>query len=509
MAKLVTVVRDRIPRAFGLDPIRDVRMPRPPGRFSAQRPPESVSPPAPTRYAGKPRGSRVFKRLPLRLRSAAYALRGGFLIRPLVIAIALGLCGAVLSSVEEATPVAAAWVPATLFPSHEDPLVAQAILSVIATSIMTVVSIVFAILLMTLTLASMQFSPRILISFVRDGGTQWTLGLFLGTFCYCVAALPAARSMPRPFAPVVTVLGAMLLALMCVGWLLYFIHHISQAISVNHIVDRIARETEEVIAELMPYPRPGYYAPAPAGSVPDEPEFPILNEISGYVRFIDIGQLVRSARMYHLRVRVTRKVGQFVPAGVPLLMVSRRSRLEHDRVVELTAAIDIGPMRTLQQDIEFGVIQIVDIALRAISPAVNDPSTAISCIDQLTRILIRWLSRRPPDSLLFDPPHVLRVVLPSIDLGGLLDTAIEQIRAYATTDAAVSLRLLRLLGDVAVTVESDELRRHIIERGARVVEGCRGRLPPHDIARLEQRLAVLEGHGDKADTAGQAPTRSG
>src|SRR5271168_2048139 len=186
------------------------------------------------------------KRLPLRLRSAVYGLRGGFLVRPLVIAVLLGLCGAVLSSAEEAEPELSAWVPTTLFPSHHDAQVAQVILSVIATSIMTVVSIVFAILLMTLTLASMQFSPRILISFVRDRGTQWTLGIFLGTFSYCLAALPAARSMPHPFSPVVTVLGAMLLALVCVGWLLFFIHHISRAISVNHIVDRIASETEAI-----------------------------------------------------------------------------------------------------------------------------------------------------------------------------------------------------------------------------------------------------------------------
>jgi uncharacterized membrane protein len=96
---------------------------------------------------------------------------------------------------------------------------------------------------MTLTLASMQFSPRIIVSFSRDRVTQWTLGIFLGTFSYCMAALPAARSLPHPFAPVATVLGAMALAIVCVGLLLFFIHHISQAISVNHIVDRIAEET--------------------------------------------------------------------------------------------------------------------------------------------------------------------------------------------------------------------------------------------------------------------------
>ena len=183
-----------------------------------------------------------------------YNLRGGFLIRPLTIALALGCAGAFLSWLEEEFPVASAWVPTVLFPSHADPQVAQVILAGIAASIMTVVSIVFAILLMTLTLASMQFSPRIIVSFSRDRVTQWTLGIFLGTFSYCMAALPAAHSLPHPFAPVATVLGAMLLALACVGLLLFFIHHISQAISVNHIVDRIAAETEAMIDELMPWP---------------------------------------------------------------------------------------------------------------------------------------------------------------------------------------------------------------------------------------------------------------
>ena len=98
----------------------------------------------------------------------------------------------------------------------------------------------------------MQFSPRILVSFIKDRVIKWTLGIFLGTFAYCMAALPAARFLPQPFAPVATVTGAMFLALICVAWLIFFIHHISQAISVNHIVDRIARDTEDVIDDIMP-----------------------------------------------------------------------------------------------------------------------------------------------------------------------------------------------------------------------------------------------------------------
>jgi uncharacterized membrane protein len=433
----------------------------------------------------------MHRNLSLMFRAIAYGLRGGFLIRPFVIALVLGAAGGVLSSLEEQLPSIGAWVPATLFPSRQDPQVAQVILSAIATSIMTVVSIVFAILLMTLTLASTQFSPRILISFVRDRGTQWTLGVFLGTFSYCMAALPAARSLPVPFVPAATVTGAMLLALVSVGWLIFFIHHISQAISVNHIVDRIARETELVIDELMPRPR-GRVEPMSRPSPRAADDSPILNRNSGYVRFVDIGRLLDLAKSWRVHIRVERGVGQFVPAGVPLVLVSHEDRIDPLRAAELLGAFDIGPTRTLQQDAEFGVIQIVDIALRAISPAVNDPSTAISCIDQLSRILIRWLGRVPPPSVLYDPPHVPRVMVPWISIDGMLDTAFEQIRHYAASDAAVSLRLLRAIGDIAGTLRQDDVRNRLLERARRVVDGCGGRLDSIDAERLRQRLTMIE-----------------
>ena len=328
-----------------------------------------------------------------------YNLRGGFLIRPLTIALVLGSAGALLSFLEEEFPATSSWVPKVLFPSHADPQVAQVILGGIAASIMTVVSIVFAILLMTLTLASMQFSPRIIVSFSRDRVTQWTLGIFLGTFSYCMAALPAAHSFPRPFAPVATVLGAMILAICCVGLLLFFIHHISEAISASHIVDRIAEETEGIINDLMPRPHhpDDRYSATPFP--PSPTDVAVLSIQSGYIRFVDKKRLVAAAKHYHVSVRVLRRVGHFVPAGVPLAIVSKGNRLAPEGTVELLAAFDIGPTRTLQQDVEFGVLQIVDVALRAISPAVNDPTTAINCVDQLSRILIRFASREPPGRL--------------------------------------------------------------------------------------------------------------
>ena len=368
------------------------------------------------------------ERFYLRLRAALYSLRGGFLIRPFVIALVYGAVGAFLSAAEEATPALNGWIPHILFPAYQDPQVALTILSSIASSIMTVVSIVFAILLMTLTLASTQFSPRILVSFVKDKATQWTLGVFLGTFSYCMAALPAVRSLPEPFVPVLTVLIAMLLALLCVGWLIFFI---------NHIVDRIARESEVVIDELMPHPKGAYERAFSGPPLREGRERVLTSRKSGYIRFVDVPFLVDCAKSFGVQIVVERRVGQFVPAGAPLMSVVDAGRVTPDRAERLLTAIDIGPARTMQQDVEFGVIQIVDIALRAISPAVNDPTTAINCIDQLVRIVIAFASRAPPESFMHGPPHVLRLAMPWIGYEGLLDTAFEQIRRYARGDSAV------------------------------------------------------------------------
>jgi uncharacterized membrane protein len=431
------------------------------------------------------------ERFALALRRAMYNLRGGFLVRPLTIALALGLAGAALSWMEEQVPGISSWVPKVLFPSHADPQVAQVLLGGIAASIMTVVSIVFAILLMTLTLASMQFSPRIILSFTRDRVTQWTLGIFLGTFSYCMAALPAARSVPKPFAPVATVVGAMLLAVACVCWLLFFIHHIAQAISVNGIVDKIASETEAMIDETMPWPRRKDRLDR------DDPlhEYSfgttILNDGSGYIRFIDTRRLVTVAKSYRVRIHVLRRVGHFVPSGVPLLTVYKAERLPPEGIAALRGAFDLGPFRTLQQDVEFGVLQIVDIALKAISPAVNDPSTAISCVDQLSRILIRFASREPPESLLYDPPGVFRVGIAWIGFEKLLDSAFEQIRMYSKNDVAVSLRMMRALGDIATTSDAD-FRQILLQRGKRIVSGCAEHLREEELEEVRRRLSVLE-----------------
>jgi uncharacterized membrane protein len=283
----------------------------------------------------------------------------------------------------------------------------------------------------------------------------------------------------------------MVLALVCVGWLIYFINHISQSISVNHIVDRIARETELVIEELMPDPR-GPFPLTDRDGAPPAQDGTILSRRSGYIRYVDINRLVALAQAYRVYVHLERRVGQFVPAGVPLARVSKVERVSGEHASHFIAAFDMGPTRTMQQDVEFGIIQIVDIALRAMSPAVNDPSTAISCVDQLSRIMILWISRRPPPSHYFGPPHVLRLFVPWISFDGLLDAAFEQIRHYGAADIAVSLRLLRAFSDIANATQLTDIRAMLLTRAQRVASGCGGHLPKDDLIKLNQRLVALE-----------------
>jgi uncharacterized membrane protein len=284
----------------------------------------------------------------------------------------------------------------------------------------------------------------------------------------------------------------MILAFACVCLLLFFIHHISQAISVNHIVDRIATETEAIIDDLMPWPQryPRIGGPYPLDRSTWRPA--AVNATSGYIRYVDRARLLNLAKTYHVQVHVLRRVGHFVPAGTPLLLASKPERLTEEVSKEFRAVFDIGPSRTLQQDVEFGILQMVDIALRAISPAVNDPTSAISCIDQLSRIMIRFASRDPVEPLAFDPPGVVRVSIPWIGFEGLLNSAFEQIRLYAKGDVAVSLRLLRALTDVASTTQNVDYQRALVETGKRVVAGCTERLTENELKDLRLREKALE-----------------
>lgn len=413
-----------------------------------------------------------------RLRQLGYDLASGLLFRPAMFIASLTALAVALPLVEtRVAPAASAWLAT-------EPASAQVLLGTLAGSMMTVVSVVYSILLVALSLASIQFSTRVLAGMMRSRVSQNTLGLFGGTFVYCMVLLRSVHVDPTPAVPGVALTLALVLALASLGGLVYFIHHIVQGIQANHLVDRIALETEGVIdAVFPPSDRPSDApSPSPEPAPPPVPDdaVPVRAARSGYIQLVDLAglqaQIPAGGRLW-----IARPMGAFVSRGLPLAYASGWQPDEHT----VRAAFDIGPVRTMQEDVEFGFRQIVDIALKAISPAVNDPSTAATCIDHLGRLLIRLAGRRAPPAVLGG------LIVPRTAPGELADLAFEQLRQYGRTDMAVALRLLRTLADVA-SVTRDRAMLDRLALHARLIEAAaRSGFAPEDCDELERRSALV------------------
>ena len=318
------------------------------------------------------------------MQQVVHDLRASLLLRPAGIASILATASVVLVEIDERRGGMA-----LLGAIADEPGSAQVVLSVIAGSVMAVVSIVFSVLVMALSLASMQFSPRILSGFLRDPISQNALGIFAGTFLYSLLALRGVRTSP-PFVPSLALLGAIALALLSIGALIYFIDHIAREIQVNHLVAHIARDAAMTIEVEMPE-GPGVDEPVPPPIGDDVVE--VLAETSGYVQLVDIPGLAALARKRKLRIDIALLPGDFVPAGGTLARLSPAANAT-EALEACARAFDLGPVRTLQQDVGFGLRMIVDIGLKAISPAINDPSTCSTCIDHLRALLRKIAGRR-------------------------------------------------------------------------------------------------------------------
>lgn len=469
----------------------------------------------------------MIQRIPFILRQMLYDLRSGLLLRPGLITAALAALATALGLLDDHPMVREFAIRHLPGAFTGEPGAAQTLLATIAGSMMTVVSIVYSILVMMLTLASMQFSPRVVAALLRDTRSQNTLGIFIGTFTYCLLVLRSVRADP-PFVPVLSVTGALALALLCLGTLIYFIHHIGLNIQANHLVDRVATETEAVIDQLFPdVLQPGEIQQGDqALPTPPLDAVPVASLHSGYIQIIDRTALLSIAAQHRVSLYLQKGVGEFTIEQNPLLFVHPPERATALVVQACQGTFDIGPIRTMQDDVEFGVRQIVDIALKAISPAVNDPSTAATCIDHLGRLLCRLARRRiapavvriapdlpaqPTDSALEQEAHATTppdaakgevVVFRRACFRTLLDLSLNQIRQYGRSDMAVALRLTRMLTEVASVVSAPDILSRILQH-ARLIEAEARRVHlPADCDELLIRLKSLEQHieGEKPQT---------
>jgi uncharacterized membrane protein len=336
---------------------------------------------------------------------------------------------------------------------------ARELLQVIASSMITVASLTFSLTLVAFSQASAQFGPRLLRNFMRDTGNQVVLGTFIATFVYSLLTLRAVHSEApgmTVFVPFLAVSTAFILALASLGVLIYFIHHVSQSIYAPNVIASVADDLMGALQRLFPQEEDPHEGSAPPETVPEPPAEAarLTTRHSGYVQGIDYGRLTALAAAHDVQLTVTHRPGQFVIRGGDLARVWPPERAEAGLLAELRRAFVVGAQRVAPQDVEFAIDQLVEVAVRALSPAINDPFTAMNCIDWLGVGLARLAEKRIPPPYFRDAAGARRVFLQHpITFAGATDAAFNQIRQQVGSQVAVRLRLLEVLAVIAAHTE--------------------------------------------------------
>lgn len=377
---------------------------------------------------------------------------------------------------------------------------AQAFLITVAGSIITVAATSFSITIAVLALASAQFGPRLIRNFIRDVGNQIVLGTFLATFVYCLVVLRVVRGGEDEFVPYLSIAVASVLTLASLGVLIYFIAHISHTIQVMNIVARIGDDLLTTITRLYPEEiegsqHEGFAQAAEADALFAGPLRPVAARRSGYVRAIDYSRLLEIAESRGMRIQVPLRAGQFVSRGAAFAeVVIDDGSLPDDKALAqaIAASFDISVSRGSDQDIEYHIDQLVEIACRALSPAINDPFTAMACIDRLGAGLRYLVRREMPTAFLRDRAGVLRVVVKTETFPGSLDAAFNLIRQYGHQSVPVALRLIENLAIIA-EYTADPYELEAIKRHADMVRHSAASLmsEPADLEALEERYQLV------------------
>jgi uncharacterized membrane protein len=354
---------------------------------------------------------------------------------------------------------------------------AREVLSSVASSTIGIAATAFSITIVALQLAASNFGPRLLRNFMQDTGNQIVLGTFIGTFIYALLVLRTIRGDGDDydsFVPQLAVTVGLLLAIASIGVLIYFIHHASSIIQVSHVIWETSADLDRAIDRLFPEKigQGTSQLEQPVKELPADFEsnaYGLKARINGYLQAIDDEELMKLACKYDLLLRLNYRPGKFILKGSELMMVYPRERVARKLVKKLNDAFILGKERTEQQDVEFPIEQLVEIALRAISPAVNDPFTAIRCIDRLSAGLSRLAQRDFPSPYRYDDRKNLRVIAERVTFAGLIDTAFNQIRQYGKSDIAVTIRLLEAIATVAryTSIQKD---REILLRHAEMIK---------------------------------------
>lgn len=371
---------------------------------------------------------------------------------------------------------------------------ARAMLSTIASSMMSIVGITFSMTIVTLTLASNQYTPRILRNFTRSRLTQVVIGLFIGIFAYCLIILSTIREgSSNEFVPTLAVFVAFLAALVGVCLLIFFIHHIASSIQASNILASIAQDTEIVIDQMYPL------SSDKEAEMPPSPHWdhnqtwtPLFSQASGYIQNIQIEKLKQLAEDHQTVFRMEHVVGEFVVKETPLLSILGEVEISESLANSIYATLIFSSHRSLEQDVSFGIRQIVDIALKALSPGINDTTTAVMSLNHLTTIVVHLAQKKFNPSYHYQKEE-LRVITKDHCFKTLFCEAFDQIRENGKGNLAIALTLARAFELVLGKLESRSSLRMISQQIDRLEEVAKKNMQCRfELKKIEERLMELQ-----------------
>lgn len=414
--------------------------------------------------------------------------RGALWVLPTVSGLVALAIGWILSSIDVGDTGPFGWV---VFEGTPDD--ARTLLTVVSTAMIGVIATVFGLAVVALQLSSTQFSPRLVRNFLRDGVTQWVLAVFVGTFAYAAAGLytvglGAGGRVDR--FPRLAVSGAMLLLFVSVAAVIAFADHLAHSLQIDTILAVSTRGTLRAIAGA----REGTEEPAPVR--PDR-AVPVPALRSGYLQTLAPGHLLRYVEEQGVIVALVPRLCDYVVAGTPVAHLwaadpARPLPAGQDVAGVVATAVDLGFERTLQQDLGFGIRQLVDTACKALSPAVNDPYTAVQSVHHLSDILVALAARSLGSQVTHRRDGTL--VVPGRRFADHLAAAVGPIRRYGAAEPTVVVALLALMTMCANTAGPTAARSEALRAEAALVLADAERLTanPADLRTVHAAYARLE-----------------
>ncbi|GAB5350182.1 DUF2254 domain-containing protein [Alteriqipengyuania sp. 357] len=377
------------------------------------------------------------------------------------------------------------------------PVGARNLVETVASTSLTVVTITFSVTIVALQVAAAQYSPRVPRQFIRDRATQLTLAVFIFTFVYCLAVLRSIRE-DTQVVPQFAVTLAFIFALISVAAFVYFIHHIVHAIRIEQILRNVEERTVEALGSN--YERREKDDPEPR--LPEIPDraVPIMTTSSGIIQRINAELLLDYAAAQDLVIQYVYMLGDQAVKDTALAWVwtcdpdGRLPDPEGELGPRIAKTVQFGRERSVQADVAFGLTQLVDIALRAVSTAINDPTTACASIRSAEIVLVQLCKHRLGNLLLRDGDGVVRVAVPRRNFASYLDMVVTPLRRTCPADMAVMLRLSEMLADVGrAAVESDEQSEHVAHQMALVERAvARAVAEDEDVRKIGEAADAVE-----------------